>query len=156
MKKIIFNLAFLIIVFLTSVSALSVSLDSSSIISKEFSIDGNTYKIELISATDTSATIKVTLKSCPSSDTCTDSDGGKNYGVKGTSTLTSSNGTILQQIYAGIPQAMVWTDYCTNISNEILEYYCMNNLVYGQHQDRVIFSKNCCFVSEKHQAGNPH
>jgi len=66
-----------------------------------------------------------------SGNTCTDSDGGKNYGVKGTSTLTSSNGTILQQIYAGIPQAMVWTDYCTNISNEILEYYCMNNLVYG-------------------------
>jgi len=48
------------IVFLTSVSAISVSLDSSSIISKEFSIDGNTYKIELISATDISATIKIT------------------------------------------------------------------------------------------------
>src|SRR3989338_6453318 len=50
---------------------------------KEITLNNAVYKFELISATDTSATIKVTLKSCPTSATCTDSDGGFNPNIYG-------------------------------------------------------------------------
>src|SRR3989338_2458710 len=91
---------------------------NSSYPTNEITLNKAVYKFELISATDTSATIKVTLKSCPSSDTCTDSDGGLNYNVKGS----------VNQTYGGIK--LYNDDVCFN-EKTVKEFYCDPSGIYN-------------------------
>ena|SRR3989338_6736212 len=62
--------------------------------SATIAINGQAYTIELISASDTSATIRITCGAKePPITSCKDSDGGKNYDVKGITTYKNGYGS---------------------------------------------------------------
>ena len=56
---------------------------------------------------------------CSKEPSCTDSDGGKNYYVKGTVTFESNDGS------------KTYTDECSSSSN-LMEFYCKNKIVQSQ------------------------
>ena len=97
------------------------------------------YTIELVSASDTSATIKVIcgIIKTPKTPTCTDSDGGQNYDIKG-----KLNGF---DIYGN---EFSTTDYCADSSglvvtkgSDLVELYCYKDTF--EAAERVVCPNGC-------------
>src|SRR3989338_1964530 len=107
---------------------------NSSYPTKEITLNNAVYKFELISATDTSATIKVTLKSCPTSATCTDSDGGFNPNIYGWTYFKSGSfelkhedacALVLGYDDNGKPNGWQGVDSCSGNNCYVEEAYCL-------------------------------